>query len=262
MAEKKKCKAVIVSQTALSQGIYSMWLRFPEDYNAAAKAVPGQFLSLYCKEGSRLLPRPISICEIAAQKRELRIVYRVVGEGTREFSEYVPGDSVEVVGPLGNGFTCRGSSAILVGGGIGIPPMLELSKALSAQGVSVMAVLGYRNSDLFLKKEFEQYASVYVSTEDGSVGTRGNVIDAIKASRLQADEIYACGPIPMLRGVKAFAMESGIPAQISLEEKMACGIGACLACVCQSKEIDSHSHVHNKRICKDGPVFDAREIEL
>ena len=123
-------------------------------------------------------------------------------------------------------------------------------------------MLGYRDGNLFLKEAFEPYADVYISTEDGSVGTKGNVIDAIKENHLTADTIYACGPLPMLKGVKEFAAENNIEAQISLEEKMACGIGACLGCVCQSKEIDEHSNVKNKRVCKDGPVFDARQISV
>lgn len=262
MSEKRKCKAVITSQVAVTDGIYSMWLKFPEDYNVAEMAVPGQFISLYCHEGSRLLPRPISICEIKPSDRMLRIVYRVVGEGTGEFSKMTAGDTLDVVGPLGNGFTQKDGSSMLIGGGIGIPPMLELAKALSAKGQQVQVILGYRDSDLFLKKEFEPYASVFVSTENGSEGTKGNVIDAIKEQKLSADTIYACGPVPMLRGVKAYAGEKGIAAQISMEERMACGIGACLACVCQSKEKDGHSHVNNKRVCKDGPVFDAEEIEI
>lgn len=262
MSEKKKCQAVITSQVKVTTEIYSMWLKFPEDYNMAEMAVPGQFVSLYCHEGSRLLPRPISICEIKQADRMLRVVYRIVGDGTREFSELSTGDTIDVVGPLGNGFTRKAGKAILIGGGIGIPPMLQLAKALSAEKQQVQVVLGYRDGDLFLKEEFEPYAEVFVSTEDGSVGTKGNVIDAIRDKQLTADEIYACGPVPMLRGVKAFAEEMGIEAQISMEERMACGIGACLACVCQSKETDSHSHVKNKRVCKDGPVFYANEIEL
>ena len=114
----------------------------------------------------------------------------------------------------------------------------------------------------FLASELEEYGNVYIATEDGSVGTQGNVMDAIKRYGLKADEIYSCGPIPMLKAVKAFAQENQIHCQISLEEKMACGIGACLACVCKSKDVDPHTHVHNKRICKDGPVFDALEVEL
>ena len=130
------------------------------------------------------------------------------------------------------------------------------------KGVLTDVVLGYRDSDLFLKEEFTRYASVYVSTEDGSVGTKGNVIDAIRANELEADTIYACGPMPMLRGVKAYAAEKKTEAQISMEERMACGIGACLGCVCQSTDVDGHSHVHNKRVCKDGPVFNAKDVTL
>lgn len=260
MAEKRKCQAQVVEQHAVTEGIYSMWLQFPEEYNAAQTAVPGQFISMYCADGSRLLPRPISICEIDRERARMRVVYRIAGKGTAEFSALAEGDSIPVVGPLGNGFTQREGKAILIGGGIGIPPMLQLAKELSEKGVDVHIVLGYRDGSLFLKDEFEAYGTVYISTEDGSAGVRGNVVDACREYDLTADTIYACGPLPMLRGVKEFAAQKGIAAQISMEERMACGIGACLACVCQSKEKDSHSHVHNKRICKDGPVFPAEEI--
>jgi len=259
MSDEKKSVAQVVSQKMISEGIYSMWLAFPKEQDVAAAAVPGQFISLYCKDGSRLLPRPISICEIDRGRSSIRIVYRVAGKGTEEFSRLAAGGTVAVVGPLGNGFTIKDGKSILIGGGIGIPPMLELAKSIRGE---MSVVLGYRDSNLFLKEEFEPYARVYVSTEDGSAGTRGNVIDAILAGGLDADVIYACGPLPMLRGVKAYAAGKGVPAQISMEEKMACGIGACLACVCQSKEKDAHSNVNNKRVCKDGPVFDAQEIEL
>lgn len=261
MPEKRKCQALVTSQTELSEGIYSLWLKFPEDNNIAAQAVPGQFISMYCQEGSRLLPRPISICQIQPEDRLLRVVYRIAGKGTEEFSGRMPGQTMDIVGPLGNGFTREKGKALLIGGGIGIPPMLALAKALHEEGNPVNVVLGYRDSELFLKEEFEPFATVYVSTEDGSAGTKGNVIDAVRANGILADVIYACGPMPMLRGVKAYALENDIPAQVSMEERMACGIGACLACVCQSAEVDSHSMVHNKRVCKDGPVFDAREIE-
>lgn len=262
MADKKKCLAVVVSQEKITEGIYSMWLQFPEDYNVAGMAVPGQFISMYCGEGSRLLPRPISICEIEPAQRKLRVVYRVAGKGTEEFSGLEEGAQIPVMGPLGNGFTRKSGKAVLIGGGIGIPPMLALAKALKEEGAEVSVVLGYRDGDLFLKKEFEPYADVYVSTEDGSVGTRGNVIDAIRENGLDADTIYACGPMPMLRGVKAYAAEKETEAQISLEERMACGIGACLGCACNSTDVDSHSHVHNKRVCKDGPVFNAEDVTL
>lgn len=255
MDETFKRTAVIASQERLTEDVYSMWLKERE---IASFAKPGQFLSLYCKSGNRLLPRPISICETDGDNGTLRLVYRVVGKGTEEFAGLKTGDTLEILGPLGNGFHMEGHKAILIGGGIGIPPMLELAKQLKGEK---QIVLGYRDMT-FLEKEFEAYGSVYISTEDGSRGTKGNVIDAIKAAGLDGDIIYACGPGPMLRGVKAFATERGMKAQLSLEERMACGIGACLACVCLSKEKDHHTNVKNKRICKDGPVFYADEIEL
>lgn len=253
--EKTKMTAKVVSQEQLTDDIFSMWIQAEE---IAAAAKPGQFISVYTKDASKLLPRPISLCEIDRAEGRLRIVYRVVGAGTGEFSAYQAGDDIEVMGPLGNGFTLKDKKAFLIGGGIGIPPMLELAKNLDCEK---QMVLGYRDV-LFLDKEFEAYGSVYVATEDGSAGTKGNVIDAIRENGLTADVIYACGPTPMLRALKAYAQEKGIECWLSLEEKMACGIGACLACVCQSREVDGHSHVHNKRICKDGPVFSAQEVEL
>lgn len=255
MAVTFKKPVKITSVDKLSEDIYSMKIK---DEEIATAAKPGQFLSLYCKSGDRLLPRPISICEIDKENKTLRMVYRIAGKGTSEISQFKVDDSIEVMGPLGNGFTLEGKKAILIGGGIGIPPMLELAKQLTCEK---QIVLGYRDVT-FLEKEFEPYGPVYISTEDGSAGTKGNVIDAVKANGLEADIIFACGPTPMLRGVKAFAEEHGIKAQISMEERMACGIGACLACVCKSKEKDHHSHVNNKRVCKDGPVFYSDEIEL
>lgn len=251
-----KMTAVVASQERLADGVYSMWLEAPQ---VAGQAGPGQFISVYCRDGARILPRPISICEIDRENGRLRIVYRVAGAGTAEFSACKAGDFLEIMGPLGNGFPLGGKRAFLIGGGIGIPPMLELGKQLEGD---VQFVLGYRDSQTFLKDEMERYGRVYVATEDGSAGTAGNVLDAIRENGLTADVIYACGPTPMLRAVKAYAQETGITCYISLEERMACGIGACLACVCQSKDVDEHSHVHNKRICKDGPVFLAGEVEL
>ena len=253
---KTQIMAKITGLTKITDDIFSMWLKAG---TIAKEAVPGQFVSLYCKNEDRLLPRPISICEINREEELLRLVFRVVGKGTEEFSTYHAGDEIKILGPLGNGFLLKKGRAVLIGGGIGIPPLLELAKELTGETV---VVLGYRDDTLFLKEEFEKYATVVVSTEDGSFGTKGNVIDAIREQKMQADIIYSCGPLPMLRGVKQFGLEYEIEAYLSMEERMACGIGACLACTCQSTDVDNHSKVHNKRICKDGPVFLSTEIDL
>lgn len=261
MANREKELAKVISQEQLSEGIFSIWL----ETKASKEAKPGQFISMYTNDGSKLLPRPISICEIDKEQGRLRMVYRVTGEhtGTKQFSELKAGDAIPVIGPLGNGFPLEkavGKNAFLMGGGIGVPPILELAKQLNCEQKQV--IVGYRDAQTFLREEFEKQAKVYVATEDGSVGTKGNVMDAIHEEELKADIIYACGPTPMLRAIKTYAEENGIECYISLEERMACGIGACLACVCKSKEKDHHSNVNNKRICKDGPVFLSTEVEL
>lgn len=260
MAARKRETVTVVSQEQLTDGIFSMWIQT----EAAKTARPGQFISMYTNDGSKLLPRPISICEIDAETSKLRVVYRVTAEktGTEQFSKMKAGDTLPIIGPLGNGFPLeagKGKRAFLMGGGIGVPPILELAKQLDCEKQIIM---GYRDADTFLKEQFEENGTVYISTEDGSVGTKGNVIDAIRENGLQADIIYACGPTPMLRAIKQYAEENSIECYISLEERMACGIGACLACVCQSKEKDHHSNVNNKRICKDGPVFLSTEVEI
>ena len=259
--ERKKEQAKVLSQEMLADGIYSLWI----ETEAALEAKPGQFVSVYTKDASKLLPRPISICEIDKDAKKLRLVYRVTGEktGTKQFSELKAGDTVPVIGPLGNGFPyekAEGKKVFLMGGGIGVPPILELAKQMKCEEKQI--VVGYRDAHTFLKEEFEQNGKLYISTEDGSVGTKGNVMNAIQENALDADMIYACGPTPMLRVIKAYAEEKKIECYISLEERMACGIGACLACVCKTKEKDAHSNVHNKRICKDGPVFLSTEVEL
>lgn len=251
----EKKTATILSQKALTNDIFDMRLQVGR---LAKEAKAGQFISLYSKNGANLLPRPISLCEIDKENGSFRLVYRVVGKGTKEFSACREGDTLEILGPSGNGFPLKEKKALLLGGGIGIPPMLELAKQLTGEK---QIVLGYRDT-LFLNEDFTPFGEVIVSTEDGSAGTKGNVLDAVRENNLEAEVIYACGPTPMLRGVKAYAEEKGIEAFISMEERMACGVGACLGCVCKSKEVDSHTHVHNKRICKDGPVFLAQEVEL
>lgn len=291
MAEKFEEIAVVVDQNALGSGIYDLTLKTK---NIAKAAKAGQFVSVYSNDKSKLLPRPISLCGIDRDEDTIRLVYRVTGEntGTEEFSKLVMGDKIRILGPLGNGFTVEpGKKAFLIGGGIGVPPMLQLAKDINSGVVQTTGavdtntqekgqteekqingngkkicdmniIMGYRDENTFLLDEFKEQADSFVATEDGSVGTKGNVIDAIKENGLEADVIYACGPMPMLRALKAYAMEHDMECYVSMEERMACGIGACLACVCKTKDKDAHSNVNNKRICKEGPVFNAKEVEL
>ena len=255
---KEKVTAVVISQVEIAPSIFDMWI----ETSLAAQAKPGQFIAVFPKDKSTLLPRPISICEVREDRKALRIVYRVAGQGTAEFSGYQAGDSIAILGTLGNGFPLEkgeGRKVFLMGGGIGVPPILELAKQMNADK---MVVVGYRDSNTFLREDFEQIARVYIATEDGSVGTKGNVMNAIEENGIEADVIFACGPMPMLRAIKAYAAQKGIKAYISLEEHMACGVGACLGCVVSTKEVDHHSHVNNARICTDGPVFDAEDVNI
>lgn len=263
MEQKKKIKTKVLSQTEIADGIYDMWI----DTDLAETAKAGQFIGVYPHNESTLLPRPISICEADRKKGRLRIVYRVAGKGTEELSVYHAGRNIRILGNLGNGFpleAAEGKRVFLMGGGIGIPPMLQLAKSLKEEGKAkeVTVIAGYRNRQLFLKDDLENYAKVYVATEDGSVGTKGTVMDAIAQNGLGADVIMACGPMPMLRAVKRYAEKEGIAAYLSLEERMACGVGACLGCVCKTVKKDAHSHVNNARICTDGPVFPAEDVDI
>ena len=266
----RKIIGKVVSQERIAEDIFD--LRFCA--SIAKEALPGQFLMVYTNDDSRLLGRPISICGADAGREELRLVYRQMGAGTRSLARLSAGDSIEVLGPLGNGFPTgeyAGSRVLLIGGGIGIPPLVGAGLKLKQPAFAV----GYR-SESYLLEDLRRIGEVLVATEDGSLGAKGNVIDALRAAeagpkadgegwltRGQTPEaIFACGPMPMLRAVAAYAAEREIRCFVSLEERMACGVGACLGCVTKTKETDGHSHVKNARVCKEGPVFDSREVAL
>ena len=183
MAEKFEETAIIIRQEEIADDIYSMWLHTDQ---IAAHAKAGQFVSVYC---------------IDKKDGAIRLVYRVAGKGTAEFSGMHTGAQLRIVGPLGNGFPKKEKKAFLIGGGIGIPPMLQLAKELNCEK---QIVLGFRD-ELFLMDEFKKQGKVYVATEDGSAGTEGNVLDAIRENGLDAEIIYACGPMPMLRALKEYA---------------------------------------------------------
>ncbi|WP_026507766.1 dihydroorotate dehydrogenase electron transfer subunit [Butyrivibrio sp. MC2013] len=263
---KKKISCRVLSQKMIAKNIYDLKV----ESELAKDAVPGQFAGIYTGDGSMLLPRPISICGADKEQGILRFVYRIQGKGTAFFSGLKEGDRLDILGPLGNGYPIEeavGKRAVLIGGGIGVPPLLEMAKRLSELDAdkapsAIDIVMGYRDSETFLSDEFKKYGNLIIATDDGSVGVHGTVTDALKEKAVTDGVIYACGPMPMLRGLASYAGEHEMKAYISLEEHMACGVGACLGCIVKTREVDGHSHVKNARICTDGPVFDAEELDL
>ncbi len=252
---KKMCYPAVISQKEIAKNIYSMELQCSE---IAEAALPGQFVNLYCKEGEMLLPRPISICETDRDKGIIKLVYAVVGKGTSSFSNLRKGETIKVLGPLGNGFEIDESTKthILIGGGIGTPPLVELSKHLRGD---IYVFLGFAENPILIR-EFENHATeVFVATEDGSAGFRGNVIELLDRKNIQGDMIYSCGPRPMLKAVSKWAKEREIKAQVSMEERMACGIGVCVGCTCKTKK-DDEDDWQNRKVCTDGPVFWSEEV--
>lgn len=225
---------------------------------------PGQFVHLRVTNGfAPLLRRPISICDVDLANKKLTMLYRADGEGTMLLSQKAVGDSLDLLGPLGNGFPLdaitEGKTALLVGGGIGVPPLFYLSKELKKRGVRVIHVLGFASeTDLFYKNEFESLGETYFSTVDGTVGIKGFVTDVIRQEKLQYDVLYACGPTPMLKAIDtAVRPATGF---YSLEERMGCGIGACFACVCHVQ--NDPTNTKYVKICSDGPVFPVGEVVL
>ncbi len=262
--------ARVVSQKALTEDTMSLWL----EVSFVPKARPGQFVSFYLDDPSRLLPRPISICDFERRLSLLRFVYRIAGEGTRQLSLLRTGDGVRVMGPLGNGYPMEemaGKRVLLIGGGLGIPPMLGCltdayrepcdRESFRLPPKAVNASLGYRSAP-FMLSDFSEKTHVYLATEDGSAGVKGNVLTAIREEMAPSDLIFACGPKRMLAAVASYAAERGIPCYVSLEERMACGVGACLGCVAKTKSEDPHYHVPYRRVCTDGPVFYAPDVDF
>lgn len=225
----------------------------------ASQAKEGQFIHIKCDGFT--LRRPISICDFNKKEGTVRIVFAIRGQGTEWLAKQNVGDKLDIMGPLGNGFDIldKDKKVILIGGGIGVPPMVSISKHY---GKNATAIIGFRNKELIiLNKDFENYGSqAIITTDDGSFGIHGFVTDALKEqiSKEKPDIIYACGPTPMLKGIGEIAIANGIRCQVSLEERMACGVGACLGCACKVK--DENENETYKHVCKDGPVFEAREV--
>ncbi|WP_105616666.1 dihydroorotate dehydrogenase electron transfer subunit [Vallitalea okinawensis] len=242
----------VQTQEEIAKDIYRIIIEAP---HVAKEAKAGQFVNLYCQDGEKLLPRPISICEINKDEGIITLVYAVVGSGTKAFSQIKKGDTVSILGPLGNGFPMDSDEGIniIVGGGVGTPPLLQLVKELKGDN---HVFLGFR-SEPYLIQELKKYATVHVATDDGQVGYKGSAIDLLKESKIKGNRVYGCGPKPMLRALQEWALENNIEGYLSLEERMGCGFGACVGCVCKIKRDKGIQH---KRVCHDGPVFTVQEV--
>ena len=242
----KETLLTVLENTRLAEGIYR--LRLTGDTSAIT--APGQFVNL--KLSGFYLRRPISVCDWT--EGELTLIYKVLGHGTEAMTRMTPGAELNVLTGLGNGFDVHNAAQrpLLVGGGVGVPPLYNLAKVLLAAGKRVGVVLGFNTADeVFYADEFRALGcDVHLATADGSAGVRGFVTTAIAECRPEFDYFYACGPLPMLRALCDAVPQDG---QLSFEERMGCGFGACMGCSCKTK-------YGNKRICKEGPVLTKGEV--
>ena len=246
---------VITEKQAIARETYSFTISCPE---VAEAAQPGQFVHIRAKGFT--LRRPISICGIDKEAGTLRIVFEIRGDGTSAIAELNKGDLIDLLAPLGHGFTVNDSfkKVVLIGGGIGTPPMLPLADHYKEKAV---VISGFRSaSAVILQDDFGKTgAQTMLCTDDGTLGIHGFVTqpfsELVKEGGI--DAVYACGPMPMLKGIAEICRENGVFCEISLEERMACGIGACLGCACRTVRNDEEYFAH---VCKDGPVFNAEEV--
>lgn len=215
---------------------------------------PGQFVEVQVNSDSKvLLRRPISINDVDSQTNEISLIIQTVGQGTKELAKINEGEEINLVYPLGNGFNIEGENPLLVGGGVGIAPLLYLAKNFHAKGIKPKVLLGFRSQEQMIDlKEYEKYAAVYISTQDGSVGSKGLVTEN-EIFTQSYDTIYTCGPTPMMKAISDYSLKNNIKCYASLENKMACGIGACLCCVQNTTE-------GHKCTCTEGPVFNVKDI--
>lgn len=249
--DTKSCK--LIRAEKLTANVYDFTLECPE---LAEKAVPGQFAQI--RLPGHTLRRPISICGIDRERGTLRFVFQIRGQGTAELAEFRPGEEIEILAPLGKGFPIdKRKRTLLVGGGIGVPPLLGVAAEL---GENAVAVLGFRNREaVILEQDFlDTGAKIIIATDDGSYGFHGLV--TVPAEQESFEAVCACGPLPMLKAVKALAESQNVPCWLSLEERMACGIGACLGCAVAL--LDESGNQYYGHVCKDGPVFDSRKVVL
>ncbi|WP_414048186.1 dihydroorotate dehydrogenase electron transfer subunit [Macrococcus equi] len=246
----------VVSQRSIARNIYEIVL---EGQITKEMTTPGQFVHIRVGNSSEfMLRRPISICSVDQTHHTLTCLYRAEGKGTMALSKLKQNDTVDILAPLGHGFPVDAAkeTALLIGGGIGVPPLYELSKQLNARGIKTIHVLGFQSKeDMFYLDEFSQLGETHVATVDGSFGTKGFVTDVIQALPKTYDTFYTCGPIVMIKAIEQSLPDT--PGYVSLEERMGCGIGACYACVCEADNEAGYV-----KICTDGPVFEKGALAL
>lgn len=255
MSEQKIIYMELLENEKIANNIYRMVLKIPLSEIAFQNIIPGQFINIYLEQKDTLLPRPISICRV--KKGELHLVYKVVGKGTQRLMQIKVGERVKISTPLGNGYSCSlNKKALIVAGGTGIPPMLGLAIRLKELNCHVTALLGYKDESFLFEDLKACCDDVFIAMEEGHQGFKGNVVDLFKSGNYMVDECFACGPKGMLKEVDSFCSLENISLQVSLEERMGCGYGACLGCVVT---INDPQPV-KKRVCKDGPVFIGRQV--
>lgn len=270
--KKKVFVAKITENKKIADKIYRMIIKAPQ---ISEDFCPGQFINVYLNDKSMLLPRPLSISSVCEDT--VSLIYKVVGKGTKAMAAYCSGDTVRVSTSLGNGFWLEdifheldGNSKViaLVGGGMGVAPLIGLARmlvkekkarGLTDEAVQIVAIVGFQDGPILLEALEECCDYVYVASEKGTKGFKGNVIQLIEQNNIKANYYMACGPKPMLKALAHRCENTRVSIQVSLEERMGCGYGACVGCVCQTKEKET-SKIKFKKVCADGPVFFGNEV--
>lgn len=250
---KKYCKDfVVVENIALTPTFFRLTLQYPEKL---PEINPGQFVEVLIKEGADvLLRRPISIHDVDEDKNQILLLVQIVGKGTQTLSKIQSGQSLNLVFPLGSGFPLSGKKVLLVGGGCGVAPLMHLSRAFNNIGIKPDCLIGCRSQEqLFSTKEYSDLSNLHIATEDGSCGIKGLVTNHPILDE-KFDTIYTCGPTPMMKAIAKEALKRNIPCYVSLENTMACGVGACLCCVVDTNE-------GHKCTCTEGPVFLSTDLK-
>ncbi|WP_208589275.1 dihydroorotate dehydrogenase electron transfer subunit [Gracilibacillus suaedae] len=244
----------IKSHMQIAEDTFEVVLHSP----LAKELKPGQFVHIAL--ANHMLRRPVSVAGVDTESETFTIIFKIFGAGTRELSKFQAGDSLDVILPCGSYYPVDQleiDHALIVGGGIGVPPLYYLAKTLKEKGIKVTSVLGFQSKEqIFYEEKFQALGNTYIATNDGSYGKKGFVTDIINELNPAFDYFFSCGPTPMLKAVSG--QLDGHKGYISLEERMGCGVGTCYACVVPLKEDPKKS----KKICKDGPVFSANEVIL